>query len=132
MSAFLHRLRVDILLPHELDGGARQLYQVVEDFAYDSDLLGRVEVKAGFVTDFASIPRAAWRYIDPEDPCILMPSVLHDWEYTRQRFAREQCDLLLREAMRTAGARWDQQALVYRLVRAFGGSHWLPPKPPSP
>lgn len=129
MSAFLTRLRVDILHPSELSGG-RQVYELIEDFTYQSYLLGTITAPLGMRTDFASIPRIAWRYIDPEDPVILMPSVIHDTLYNLRGticgrpYTREQADLVLREAMRVCGARWDQCAVVHRAVRLFGGSHW--------
>lgn len=132
MSDFLTRLRVEILPPSEVKG--RQVYVLTQDFVYDSNLFGRITVPAGFKTDFASIPRFAWRYIDPEDPCILYASVVHDYLYSLAgkngavAFTRELADRVLREAMELSGARVDQRAIVYNLVQWFGGSHWKEPK----
>lgn len=122
MSAFLSRLRVEVLPPNEVAG--RQIYVLTEPFIYQSEIIGHVEVPDKFKTDFASIPRIAWRYIDPEDPAILYPSVIHDYLYSTQGTSREVADQVLREAMALAGARIDQRAVVYRMVRMFGGSHW--------
>jgi hypothetical protein len=128
VSDFITRLRVEILPPSEVKG--RQIYLVTEDFVYDSNLFGRITVPAGFKTDFASIPRFAWRYIDPEDPCILYASVVHDYLYSlagkigEVQFTRDLADRVLREAMELSGARADQRAIVYKLVSWFGGSHW--------
>ena len=128
MSAFLTNVRVEILPPNEVSG--RQQYILTAPFVYESEILGRIEVPPGFKTDFASIPRIAWRYIDPEDPAILYPSVVHDFLYSQptanevRPWTREQADQVLREAMVLAGARIDQRAIVYRMVRLFGGSHW--------
>lgn len=129
MSRFVTDVQVRILPPGRAEG--RKQYVLLKEFEYQSDILGRIVVPAGFPTDFASIPRIAWRYIDPEDEVILYASVLHDALYSwagtlpdSLKFTREQADLVLREAMKLSGARWDQCAAVYRMVRLFGGSHW--------
>lgn len=122
MSAFQTMLRTDILPPGET--GKRQRYRVVGAFVYHSDLIGRIEVPEGFLTDFASIPRILWRYLDPEDPCVLYPSVVHDYLYSAQPCSREVADKVFVEAMALAGARWDQRVAAYRAVRMFGGGHW--------
>ncbi len=129
MSAFLTRLRVEVLPPSEAIG--RQVYLLTEDFIYDSNILGRIVVPAGFKTDFASIPRIAWRYLDPEDPAILYISVVHDYLYSvlgrlidGRVFTREQADLILPEGMEISGARIDQRTVAFRMVRWFGSGHW--------
>ena len=129
MSAFLTRLRVEILPPSEVRG--RQLYRLLEDFVIDSNIVGRFAVPAGFITDFASIPRVAFAYIDPEDPCILCPSVGHDYGYSLlgvlpdgRAFTRAQWDDVLVELMAISGARIDQRKVVYFAVRVGGASHW--------
>lgn len=108
----------------------RQTYELTQDFAYESDAFGPVTVPGGMVTDFASVPRIVWTYLSPEDPCILYPSVVHDYLYSRggrlplRRLTRAECDSVLREAMLACGARSTQAAVVHRAVRLFGGSHW--------
>ncbi len=129
MSAFLTDIHVRIAPPSKT--GTRQVYTLDDDFEYQSEILGRILVPAGFCTDFASIPRPVFSYIDPEDPGILYPSVVHDRLYSLEgklpdgrTYTREQADSVLKEAMELAGARWDQRQVVYRAVRLFGGSHW--------
>lgn len=129
MSAFLTRLRIEVLPPSEVKG--RQIYRLLEDFVIDSNILGRVVVPAGFKTDFASIPRLAYVYIDPEDSCILMPSVGHDFGYSvrgllpdGRQFVRSQVDDMLEELMVISGARLDQRKAVRLAVRLGGASHW--------
>lgn len=121
MSAFLTDLITRIERPGTI---RRNAYHLTAPFVYQSDLLGRVEVPVDFKTDFASIPRIAWRYLDPEDPCICYPSVVHDYLYSAQQCSRETADKVLAEAMQVAGARIDQRAVAYRMVRLFGGGHW--------
>jgi hypothetical protein len=120
-------------------GSKVQLYEVVQDFSYESDRLGRTvtvpgrsaDTPTGLVTDFASIPRIAWTLIDPEDPIIAWPSVIHDYLYSRQGtlpdgfiYTRESADAVLREAMEASGAGSLIREAVYLAVRIFGGSHW--------
>ena len=113
-------------------GGDQQLYAVTRAFRYVSDKLGRdVTVPRGFETDFASIPRAAWNILDPEDPIIAWPSVIHDYLYSCQgtlpdgfTYNRETADAVLREAMEFCGASSVTRNAVYQAVRVGGGSHW--------
>lgn len=136
MSRFIARLKIDCLMPAELGKSRTPLYTLLEDFVYESDLLGRLVAPVGMITDFASIPRIAWRYIDPNDAGVADPSVIHDYLYTLagvlpdgRKYTREQADLVLREAMGACGARADQRAVVYSAVRLFGGTHWNPTAP---
>lgn len=109
----------------------RALYHVAEPFRFESSILGVLTVPEGFITDFASIPRAALWYIDDDDPAILFPSIVHDYLYTlkgtlptSQTYGREQADQVLREGMELCGGRKDQIAAVYWSVRIGGGGHW--------
>jgi hypothetical protein len=133
MSAFLTRLRVEILPPSEVTG--TNLYRLTEPFVIDSNIVGRFEVPAGFVTNFASVPWIAYRYIHPEKPCICYPSAAHDYGYAiggllpdGRFFDRPVWDDVLEELMVIAGARWDERKVVRRAVGMFGGSHWVPAK----
>jgi hypothetical protein len=113
-------------------GSKVQLYEITQPFSYVSDKLGvTITVPAGLVTDFASIPRAAWEFLDPEDPIIAWPSVIHDYLYTCKgtlpdgtKYTRTQADAVLREGMEACGAGSLIRQSVYQAVKAFGGSHW--------
>ena len=134
MSRFLSPLVVRALSPQEMAaaGATRALFELQQDFSYESDVLGcTITATAGFQTDFASIPRPALWYIDDDDPGILFPSVIHDWIYSNvgampdgNTFTRLEADQNLREGMASCGARADQLAAVYWAVRVGGGSHW--------
>ncbi len=126
---FLSTLSIDAVPPGET--GKRQRWILTQDFIYRSEALGTFTVPAGFETDFASIPRIAWQYVDPDDPCVLYPSIPHDALYnwkgvmaTGQKYTRKQADDVFLEAMKEAGARWDIRAVAYRAVRIFGGKYW--------
>lgn len=133
-EGFLGRLALRAWSADEIRsaGLSCQQYDLLESLVYVGKY-GTTMVPAGFCTDFASIPRFAWAYMDPEDPVILMPSVIHDYLYTVSglrpdclvALTRQQVDdQLAFESMALCGARWDQQHVVYAAVRAGGGSHW--------
>lgn len=135
MSAFPLPLVLRALAPEEVASAEspRQLYQLREEFRFASADFGEIVVPVGFVTDFASIPRAALWYVDDDDPAILFASVVHDYLYTRKgdlglgtrfTFSRQDADKVLREAMLASGARPAQAWVVYQAVRLGGGSHW--------
>lgn len=110
-----------------------QLWVTLSTLTYRSLNCGEISVPAGFVSDLASIPGAAKWYLDDDDPRILAAAIVHDYVYKNlgalpggQVLTRQQADEILREAMLALGARATQAALVHRLVRLFGGSHWQP------
>jgi hypothetical protein len=117
--------------PNVCDG--RQQYVLVEDFPYQSAAFGAIVAPTGMTTDFASVPRIVWSYLSPEDPVILFGSLIHDYLYSvlgrlpLRTLTRSECDSVLREAMLACGARATQAAVVHRVVRLFGGSHWKSP-----
>ena len=134
MSKFVSQLYLRSFSAAEVKaaGSKVQLYEITQPFSYESDKLGvTVTVPAGYRTDFASIPRAAWEFLDPEDPIIAWPSVIHDYLYTCKgtlpdgtKYTRTQADGVLREAMEFCGASSIIRQSVYQAVKAFGGSHW--------
>jgi len=134
MSRFTSKLYLRSYSAAEISagGGEKQLYAITRPFSYVSDKLGKtITVPRGYVTDFASIPRAAWAALDPEDPIIAWPSVIHDYLYSCKgtlpdgtTYIREQADAVLREAMEFCGASLFKRETVYEAVRAGGGDHW--------
>ena len=90
----------------------------------------RIDVPAGFETDFASVPFAARWYVDSTDPDILFPAIVHDWLYQNRgqiegrTLSREQSDGVLREAMQAIGAPALKTRFAYRAVRLGGWHAW--------
>lgn len=108
-----------------------QLYRLLTDFTVVVPEVGRITVPAGFVTDFASIPRLVWAWLSPEDPVVLFPSIVHDYLYSIKgeiegspAISRERADQVLRDAMIACGARSSQAWVVYHAVRVGGASNW--------
>ncbi|MEM7776848.1 MAG: DUF1353 domain-containing protein [Pseudomonadota bacterium] len=90
--------------------------------------LPTVSVPKGFVTDFASIPRAFWTWLRP-DGRYAQPAVLHDYLYWRQDVPRKVADLIFYEAMLDVGVDRTTAGLVYWAVRRDiaglgGGPAW--------
>lgn len=126
MSHFIGSLKLRALPPEEvkLAKSPNALFEVTEDFIYVSDLFGTIVVKAGFITDFASIPAFARWWIDGDAPEILYPSVVHDWAYKTKFISRIEADTLIKEAMIVCDAGTIHANVVFNAVRLGGGSHW--------
>jgi hypothetical protein len=82
-----------------------------------------VVVPAGFVTDFASVPRAFWSLLPPAGTYQLA-AVVHDFLYWDQACTREQADGLLRAAMIESRVEPAKRTIIYEAVRRGGGGAW--------
>ncbi len=91
----------------------------------------KVEVPAGFETDFASIPRLLWPLFPPDGPW-LEASIVHDYCYREQvPFSRFFADALFRELMRQYEVPWWRRILFFWAVRLFGWIWWKKQAGPS-
>lgn len=97
-------------------------WRLFADFSYDSAHLGRmVVVPAGFVTDFASVPRLPFVYW-LTGGLANKAAVVHDWFYRSCTASRADADAVFKEAMGVLGQpAWRCQAM-YAGLRAFGGA----------
>lgn len=92
-----------------------------------------ITVPAGFVTDFASIPRPFWFFINPVGR-IKPAAIVHDYlyhlrgEYELERFTRKEVDQIFLEIMKRVGMPFLKRQAAYRAVRAFGWMYWNKPK----
>jgi hypothetical protein len=82
-----------------------------------------IVVPAGFVTDFASTPRALWSVIPPTGRYQLA-AVVHDFLYWDQGCAREQADAIFRVAMAESNVKPFERDLMWQAVRRFGDAPW--------
>jgi hypothetical protein len=111
--AFLDPLRLE-----ELPDGR---WQLVDHLCYDSAIIGRHKVPAGFTTDLASVPRlpfAYWLFGGKAN----RPAVVHDHLYQGRQVSRETADAVFFEAMGVEGL-WGRKWPMWAAVRTFG---WLP------
>lgn len=88
----------------------------------DADL-PTVSVPVGFVTDFASIPRAFWSALRP-DGDYAYAAVLHDYLYWTQTTSRLKADRVLRAGMVDLRIPSATSTVIYEAVRWGGGSAW--------
>lgn len=137
------RYNVDALTPFEahelaLDATVQQ-WIFRQAFACVSDKYGRIDIPAGFTTDFASVPARLQSVISACSPLILRPSGAHDWLYTRNglmpdgktRLTFEQVNGVLTELMFYCGAGPAIRAMVYEAVQIGGKSTWNSHNPPA-
>lgn len=97
-------------------------WKVQTQFEYTTDIsqIGTIVVPAGFVTDFASIPRGLWNLFPPTGK-YGPAAVIHDFLYRDTKFDRELCDQVFEEAMEVLKVNFFARKIIYRAVRMFGG-----------
>jgi len=113
-------IAVAILADMERQG--RTLAVVSRPYAFAHPVIAaeRVDIPAGFVTDFASIPRWLW-FLAPPFGRHAPAAVLHDYLYAiGQQGARRYADFLFREAMRSSGVPRLRRLAMYFAVRVGG------------
>lgn len=113
----------------------RRHWQVLSSFHYDTDIkcdgllacghgFGqgdyRIDVPAGFETDFASVPQLFWNILPPTGS-YGKAAVIHDFLYrTRGIATRAQADAVLLEAMTFLNVGWWTRQIIYWGVRLGG------------
>ena len=112
--------------------GDRRLFRLLSNFVFWVDSVPFV-IPAGFVTDFASVPKFAEGIISNNEPQILRAALAHDWLYQSGgkptpdiMFTRSEADEILREGMRSIGASFAKRWLVWVSVRVGGVGSWNP------
>lgn len=126
MTGFLSTLRV------ELADESAGTWRLTQPLHYQSAVARRrIIVPAGFVTDFASVPRLPIIYMATGDTAHA-PAVVHDWLYSAGQVRRSTADRVFLEAMQAVGVPWLRRRAMYAAVRLLGGSHYrrTPPDPP--
>lgn len=83
-----------------------------------------VVVPAGFVTDFASVPRVLW-WLFSRWGKYGNAAVVHDWLYwSQQLHSRKASDLAIAEGMDDMGVGKASKHVIYRALWLFGGRAW--------
>ena len=107
----------------------RQRYELLEDLRVNLPGNGTgggiaVRVPAGYVTDFASVPRMFWRVFPPSGR-YNRAAIVHDYLYTNSTVcSRFLADSLFRELMSHLGVPMWRRVLMYYAVRLGGKSGW--------
>lgn len=113
--------------------------KVLEPFSfYPSPKAVVITVPAGFITDYASIPRFLWSWLPawgPYGPA----AVVHDYLYYLGDTAvvpdprtpeiptkcnRKVADQIFERGMSAVGVNWFKRKIIYSAVRVFGGPHY--------
>jgi len=120
MSTFTTPLRLEHV---KTVPGERQLFKVLDPFVYEIGRKGSgyyVTVPAGFVTDFASVPRVLWSLFPPIGE-YGKAAVVHDWLYHYSSgFSKCVADAVFYEAMKALGVSWPRRTAIYLAVVLFG------------
>jgi hypothetical protein len=119
-----------------IDGGA---WRLVAAFGYCAADATEIRVPVGFVTDFASIPRALWSLLPPTGR-YGKAAVIHDWLYSHRivddgitpalvahgarLVDRAEADRVFQEAMRALGVNGATVWTLYTAVRVGGWKPW--------
>lgn len=94
---------------------------------FDSTVLGKiVTVPAGFISDYASVPRVPVVFeIFGGDIGDNPAAVVHDFLYSQGLVPRADCDAVFREALRACGMSAWRATAMYWGVRIGGESHYV-------
>jgi hypothetical protein len=112
-------------LRYETDKGGRALWQVQQPLVFASETLGReITVPAGFITNYASVPRLPLIFLVAGDRSFDEAAV-HDWLYTSHECTKDQADRVFLEALLLnpkipAGL----AQTMFKAVSWFGGGSW--------
>jgi hypothetical protein len=82
-----------------------------------------IEVKVGFVTDLASIPRILWAVLPPHGR-YAKAAIVHDYMYVQAYKTNAFADQTFKEAMGVLGVGKAQRTLMYWAVRLFGRGNY--------
>ena len=97
---------------------------LLEDFEWHG-----IIVPCGFTTDFASIPRPFWSFINPAGR-IKPAALVHDFLYSKQgiltdrTLTRIECDNEFLKIMKVIGMGWFKRQAAYQSVKWFGWIAW--------
>jgi hypothetical protein len=112
---------------------SRDNWVLVNSFTYavgSEDGVDVINVPAGFVTNFGTIPRVLRNMIRPLGR-YGKAAILHDYLYrigviiNNRNYTRKEADLIFLEAMEVLEVPVWKRRVLYRLVRMFGGIHYL-------
>jgi len=111
---------LDPLIVQAID---EETWKLTEDLRYESDIVGPVNVRAGFITDFASVPRLPLAYLLAGNTAHAA-AVIHDWLYQTKPCTKSQADRTFREAMGVTGIAPWRKNMMYAAVTVAGWPAW--------
>lgn len=116
---------LDPLVLEYIDGRS---WKLVHAFDYQTDVFPvdrrPIKIPAGFVTDFASVPKAFWNVMPPTGE-YGKAAVIHDFLYRTKGVAtKAEADSVFLEAMTALGVGFWTRRTMYYGVKFFGGSSY--------
>jgi hypothetical protein len=107
-----------------LPSGNNRAFILMAPMRYEIGNSGaEIEIPAGFVTDYASVPQSLWSLYSPHDQ-YSRAAVVHDYLYWSQVCTREQADNLFMIAMKESAVDARTRSAVYNGVALGGGFAW--------
>lgn len=102
--------------------GNNRFYRLVQPYG-----IYGVEIPAGFEWDGASLPRFVWTVFGytPFMPCLMLPSLVHDYLYSQKRGTRRAADELFLRLMKENGVDDDDAESMFIAVRNHGHTRWM-------
>ena len=101
-------------------------WQLTRGFTYhvgSKHSRNKIIVPAGFITDYASVPRFLWSLIPPWGK-YGKAAIIHDFLYQQRLCSRKFADTTFREAMQVLGVKSWRVFSMYWAVRMFGWMAW--------
>lgn len=103
---------------------------LTEDFyiegVLDDGRVFEVTIKAGFIFDGASVPRALWRVCGhPMSVPRVVAALVHDWLYSAHVCEREDADEVYYTLCRMVDINWFDSQVQFWTLRACGWAAWL-------
>jgi len=102
--------------PLRVEKTGKNTWRLLSPLVYDGS--EKITVPAGFETDFASVPRAAWWFCAPAAGNHAKPAVLHDYLCVTSD-NQPHTDKLFLEAMAANGVGWLKRTVMYSAVRVY-------------
>ena len=127
MSMFVSKLTARLIDSQAAQGRGR--WELTEPLVYRSDIVSSmktvrdIEVPAGFVTDFASVPRLPFLFTLLGGKAH-EAAVVHDYLYEKQKYRRITSDRIFREAAKVCGCTKWECTFLYLGVRLGGWFAW--------
>ena len=92
-----------------------------------------IVVPVGYLSDLASVPRLARRFVGSLGPTTRRPSVVHDFIYTHlpHRFTKREADRIFYEALLEEGTSRFLAWMMWKAVCMAGRGNWKQPRPPA-
>ena len=123
----MNSFKTDLIVTPLQDGRRWKLHEGFTYWRTRDRIVIKIQVPAGFITDFASVPRV-FRSIIPAWGRYGKAAVIHDYLYQETGIhhwmTRKLADELFLGAMLVSGTKPWKAKVMYRAVRLFGRFAW--------